>query len=308
MSPMANARKEAFLEELHNRCGSLRKLNRSQSLYEVGNDRLLVYIRYSKVHERGSTFYGLRRDDLRLLEGRPSVICFLWEAQAEPIILLFADFEDVFQSISTAGDGQYKAQIYIRDDVIELNIVGAGRFNMEAYIGWQVLDQLIDAAKLPQIPDLSHSQVQTLIGFIGAEKGFDIYVPPNDRTKLDWSLTDIFDCRATLPLDQGRVHDILAEIDVVWIERGAGRLRALFEVEHSTPVYSGLLRFNDVLLALPQLGARFSVVSNDKRRSLFTRQLSRPTFRLSRLAEYCTFIEYASVYSWYKRILKHNLT
>jgi hypothetical protein len=305
---MANARKETFLEELRTRCGALRKLNKSQSLYEVENGSCLVYIRYSKVHARNSTFYGLRSEDLMLLEERPSLLCFLWQGQDQPVLVPFADFEDVFQSISPAGDGQYKAQIYIRDDVIELNIVGAGRFNMEAYVGWQGLDQLLDASKVSLIPDLSHTQVQTLLGSIGAVKGFDIYVPPNDRSKLDWSLTEIFDCRATLPFHLDVVHDILAEIDVMWIERGAGRLHALFEVEHSTPVYSGLLRFNDVLLVSPHLGARFSVVSNDKRRSLFTRQLNRPTFKVSRLAEYCTFMEYASVYSWYQRMRQSKVS
>lgn len=302
---MANARKETFLEELRARGGAPRKLNKSQSLYEVGNGSCLVYIRYSRVHERDSTFYGLRSEDLMLLEGRPSLICFLWQGQEQPVLAPFADFEDVFQSISPAGDGQYKAQLYIRDDVMELNIVGAGRFNMEAYVGWQGLDQLLDTSSISQMPDLSHAQVQTLLGSIGVVKGYDIYVPPNDRNKLDWSLTDIFDCRAALPFYLDTVRDLLTEIDVMWIERGAGRLHALFEVEHSTPVYSGLLRFNDVLLASPQLGARFSVVSNDKRRSLFTRQLSRPTFKFSRLAEYCTFIEYASVYSWYQR-MRHS--
>jgi hypothetical protein len=299
---MTNARKEMFIEELRTRCGALRKLNKSQSLYEVESGSCLLYIRYSKVHERNSTFYGLRSEDLMLLEGRPSLLCFLWQGQDQPVLVPFADFEDVFQSISPAGDGQYKAQLYIRDDVIELNIVGAGRFNMEAYVGWQGLDQLLDASRISPIPDLSHAQVQTLLGSIGVVKGYDIYVSPNDRSKLDWSLTDIFDCRATLPFHLDRVRDILAEIDVMWIERGAGRLHALFEVEHSTPVYSGLLRFNDVLLVSPQLGARFSVVSNDKRRSLFTRQLSSPTFKFSRLAEYCTFMEYASVYTWYQRV------
>lgn len=299
---MANERKNTFLEQLATRPGALKKLDRSQSLYEVRNGSCLVYIRYSKVHPGNSTFFGLRSEDLRLLYGRPSLLCFLWPGQDQPVLVPFADFEDVFQSISPAGDGQFKAQIYIRDDVIELNIVGAGRFNLEAYVGWQGMDRLIDASKVSSIPDLSHAQVQTLLGSIGATKGYDIYVPPNDRSKLDWSLTDSFDCRAVLPFDLEKVHDILAEIDLMWIERGAGRLHALFEVEHSTPVYSGLLRFNDVLLVSPQLGARFSVVSNDKRRSLFTRQLNRPTFKFSRLSEYCTFMEYANVYSWHQRV------
>jgi hypothetical protein len=304
---MANERKDAFLEELHRRYGALRKLDNSQSLYEVGNGSCLVYIRYSKVHPRNSTFYGLRSEDLRLLERHASVLCFLWQGQVQPVLVPFSDFEDVFQSISPASDGQYKAQIYIREDAIDLNIVGAGRFSMEAYVGWQGMDQIIDTSGVSQIPELSHTQIQTLLGSIGDVKGYDIYVPPNDRIRLDWSLTETFDCNAALPFGLDRVRDILAEIDVMWIERGAGRLHSLFEVEHSTPVYSGLLRFNDVLLVSPRLGARFAVVSNDKRRSLFTRQLSRPTFKASRLDEYCTFMEYASVYTWYQRLRQSKM-
>jgi hypothetical protein len=303
---MANERKDSFLKELFTRCGALRKLDRSRSLYEVGNGSCLMYIRYSKVHPGNSTFYGLRSEDLRLLEGRPSVLCFLWPEQIQPVLVPFTDFEDVFQSISPAGDGQYKAQIYIRDDAIDLNIVGAGRFSMESYVGWHGLDQIVNTSAITQIPEFTHTQIQTLLGSIGDVKGYDIYVPPNDRIRLDWSLTDTFDCNAALPFGLDRVRDTLAEIDVMWIERGAGRLHYLFEVEHSTPVYSGLLRFNDVLLVSPRLGARFAVVSNDKRRSLFTRQLSRPTFKASRLDEYCTFMEYASVYSWHQRVRQSN--
>ena len=105
-----------------------------------------------------------------------------------------------------------------------------------------------------------------------------------------------------LPYRFGSVNYILSEIDVIWIERGAGKLRGLFEVEHSTPVYSGLLRFNDIHLVSPEIGARFSVVSNVERRSLFVRQLKRPTFRTSRLDEICTFLDYADVLRWHNRI------
>lgn len=299
---MPSERKGLFLEELRVRYGALKKLENTLSLYDVGDGACRVYIRYSKIHGRNSTFYGLRQEDLRLLEGRPSVICFLWEGQTEPLFVPFADYEEVFQTLTPAGDGQYKVQVYIRGDATEFYIAGAGRFNVEAHLGWQSLESLLDRSRLSEIPDLSHPQVQTLLGSIGSVKGFDIWVPANDRVKLDWSLAGRFDCQGVLPPGLDVVRSILEEIDVMWMERGAGRLHALFEVEHSTPVYSGLLRFNDILLASPGLGARFTVVSNDERRSLFTRQLSRSTFRMSRLAEYCTFMEYASVYNWHRRL------
>lgn len=301
---MANVIKEGFLNDIKKRFGNIRKLDDSLSLYDIGNGAGRVYIRYSKVHPRGQTFYGLRQKDLQKLEGQPSVICFLWQDQKEPIILPYSDFEEVFHSLSPASDGQYKVQIFLQDAGSELYIANAGRFNVEAFFGWEQLDSLIDKSQLTNFPALSHIQVQTLLGSIGAAKGYNIWIPKNDRGKLDWNLTQQFGCDAEIPNEYHRIEDILSEIDVLWIERGAGSLRALFEVEHSTPIYSGLLRFNDVHLMFPSSRATYSIVSNDDRRALFVRQLSRPTFTLSKLGENCNFLEYPNVFVWHKRIVK----
>ncbi len=182
---MANVIKEGFLNDLKKRFGNIRKLEDSLSLYDIGNGAGRVYIRYSKVHKRGQTFYGLRQKDLQKLEGQPSVICFLWDDQKEPIILPYSDFEEVFHSLSPASDGQYKVQIFPQDAGSDLYIANAGRFNVEAFFGWEQLDSLIDKSKLINFPTLSHVQVQTLLGSIGAAKGYNVWIPKNDRGKLD---------------------------------------------------------------------------------------------------------------------------
>jgi hypothetical protein len=174
---MAGRVKASFLSQLTARYGNLKKLERSQSLYEIGAGAARVYIRYSKVHEGSRTFYGLREDDLQALEGHPSVLCFLWDGQAEPLLVPFSQYEEVFRSTSPAADGQYKAQLYLQDDGVELYIAKAGRFNVEGHFGWAELDSLIDAANLSVVPDLSHSQMQTLLGAIGVAKGYDVWVP-----------------------------------------------------------------------------------------------------------------------------------
>lgn len=127
---------------------------------------------------------------------------------------------------------------------------------------------------------------------------------PSDRAKLDWSLTPNFSFSKALPPILAPVIEIAQEIDVIWVERGANRPIALYEVEHSTPIYSGLLRFNDVHLTLGNSILRFGIVSNDDRRALFVRQLSRPTFKASGLREICTFLEYGNVFGWHARIQK----
>jgi len=299
---MASDVKATFLTQLAQRYGRLKKLEGSQSLYEIGDGAARVYIRYSRIHGRNRTFYGLREDDLHALEGHPSVLCFLWDGQAEPLLVPFAQYEEVFQSTTPAADGQYKAQLYLQDDGVELYIAKAGRFNVEAHFGWVELDSLVDATSLRSVPALSHCQMQTLLGAIGIAKGYDVWVPLGDRVKLDWSIAREFGCREIVPYGFEPVKTILQEVDVIWIQKGASELRALFEVEHSTPIYSGLLRFNDIHLVAPSLRPRFTIVANDDRRALFVRQLNRPTFRVSGLSETCTFLEYINVFGWFSRI------
>ena len=262
---MANETKAAFLKELRKRYGTLHKLDQSQFLFEIGDGAAKIYIRYSKVHSGNRTFYGLREEDLKKLEGHNSLICFLWDRQTEPLLVPFSEYEEVFQSTSPANDGQYKAQVYLQDPGTELYIAKAGRFNVEGHFGWAELDKYIDSAKLENIPEFSHWQIQTYLGAIGKAKDYDIWVPPSDRVKLDWSIANQFKCREEVPYGFEPVKSILQEVDVVWIQRGSSELRALFEVEHSTPIYSALLRFNDIHLLTPSLRASFSVVANQVR-------------------------------------------
>jgi len=298
---MAKPEKELFLDALTKRFGLPRKLESSQSLFEIADGRARVYVRYSKKHQRNRTFYGLRQTDLRQLEGYPSVLCFLWDGQKEPLLIPFSEFEEVFNAVRPATDGQFKAQVYEEAQGTELYIATAGRFNVESYFGWQPLDDLIHDSGLT-LPDLTHSQVQTLLGAIGMRKGFDVWVPQNDRARMDWSIATPFAFAESLPISLNPIRDIVEEIDVVWVERGAATARAFFEVEHSTPIYSGLLRFNDVNILAPMSDMKFGIVCAEERRGVFVRQLSRPTFRASGLSDRCLFFEYRNVFGWHQRL------
>lgn len=97
--------KAKFVDGVQQRFGRLRKLEHSQSLYEVGDGVARIYVRYSRVHGKYKTFYGLRQDDLRQLEGHNSVICFLWDGQQEPLVVPFSDYEEILLSTAPAGDG-----------------------------------------------------------------------------------------------------------------------------------------------------------------------------------------------------------
>jgi len=98
------------------------------------------------------------------------------------------------------------------------------------------------------------------------------------------------------------VSTSIREVDVIWIQRGSSEIRALFEVEHSTPIYSGLLRLNDLYLIEPKINPNYNIVSNYLRKSAFLRQINRPTFTHSGLSKICNFLEYKDLYYWFDRI------
>lgn len=298
---MAKEAKQRFLDQLHDRAGRLRSLPRSQSLLETADGQVRLYLRYSKRHPGNRTFYGLRRQDLEQLEGRRSFVCFIWDEQSEPLIVPFDKYEDLFQSIDPASDGQYKSQVFLRDDGTELYVAGAGRFGVDSHFGWRELELAL-ASRESDVPELTHSQVQTLLGAIGAAKGFQVWIPQNNRSLLDWTNFARFEIELSLPPIYDQVRSIAEQVDVIWIVRGSGKLQALYEVENSTSIYSGLLRFNDIHLVAPSLEPRFSIVAEDVRRGQFARQLHRPTFKTSGLNELCGFLEYPEVYGWYKRL------
>lgn len=301
---MLSVHKIKVLKMLEERFGVLNKMVGSQSLFTLGNDAARIYIRYSKLHhDRGRAFFGLRELDLQRLEGHNAFICFLSDIGLPPVFIPYSDFEEIFHQAEPAKDGQYKVQIISQGNTLELYVSRQGRFNIEGYVGLDTLTRSLDAKRLRYAHNLSHSQVQTLLSSIGHLKNYEVYVPEHDLSQLDWTLTKRFVLRKTIPEGFRHISNILSEIDVIWITSGRNAIEALFEVEHSTPIYSGLLRFNDVLLTEPRV-SRFTIVSNDTRRGVFSRQLFRPTFVRSGLAELTSFLEYGNVFDWYERLAK----
>jgi hypothetical protein len=303
---MPNLHKIEILETLRTRFGELHKIKGSESLFRLGEDAARIYIRYSKVHAGGGTFFGIREVDLRQLEGYNSFLCFLVDDGSPPLFVPFEDFEEVFRSAQPAKDGQYKVQLLSRNNGLDLYVARQGRFNVEGYVGFETVTRSLNSKLLREAHSLTHSQVQTFLAGIGHLKRYEVYVPPCDVGRLDWALTERFALRESIPSGFEQVRGVLSEIDVIWIARGGEAIEGLFEVEHSTTVYSGLLRFNDIRLTDPKV-SRFSIVSDDSRRGLFARQLFRPTFRKSGLAELTSFLEYSNVLDWHMRLAREGI-
>jgi hypothetical protein len=100
-----------------------------------------------------------------------------------------------------------------------------------------------------------------------------------------------------LPLNYDQTTlDTIEQIDVLWL-KGRSIARA-FEVEHTTAIYSGLLRMADLLALQPNMDIRLHIIAPDERREKVFREMLRPVFSLldrGPLARSCTFLSYESV-------------
>ncbi|MBJ7442142.1 MAG: type II restriction endonuclease, partial [Sphingopyxis sp.] len=74
--------------------------------------------------------------------------------------------------------------------------------------------------------------------------------------------------------------DAIRLIDVLWLEQGGDRVAAAFEVEHSTSIYSGIVRMLDLALSGSDLHATAGLflVAPDARESEVRAQIARPAF------------------------------
>jgi hypothetical protein len=80
-----------------------------------------------------------------------------------------------------------------------------------------------------------------------------------------------------LPLNYiSKTLETIERIDVIWI-KGLSIARA-FEVEHTTAVYSGLLRLADLLAIQPDINIRLHIVAPDAKHDKVMREIKRPIF------------------------------
>lgn len=132
--------------------------------------------------------------------------------------------------------------------------------------------------------DATHTEIQGWLRDLGVALGFDIWVATTDRGRAygNGRLGD--GCLARLPDDIAAGMDSVKLIDVVWVTRGSHEVAAAFEVEHSTSIYSGIVRMLDLALGTQvEQNSTLFLVAPVNRRGEVEQQLCRPEF--SRVSE-----------------------
>lgn len=143
------------------------------------------------------------------------------------------------------------------------------------------------AQEARKVEDRTHTEIQAWLRDLGHALGYDVWIAANDRSR-PWGDGKLADgCLVSLPSSVTAMPgvDAVRLIDVLWLERhGAGRVIAGFEVEHTTSIYSGIVRLLDLALGTPEGSVpEVFLVAPDAREADVRDQLARPAF--SRVAD-----------------------
>jgi type II restriction enzyme len=143
--------------------------------------------------------------------------------------------------------------------------------------------------------DRTHTEIQGWLRDLGRALGFEVWIAANDHTRA-YLLGKLADqCLDHLPNSVAGGGDAVAMIDVIWFNAD-GIPAAAFEVEHTTSIYSGIVRLLDLAQG-SEVGRTVPLflVAPDGREGEVREQLHRPAFRTSATALYLRYLPYGEL-------------
>lgn len=167
-----------------------------------------------------------------------------------------------------------------------------------------------------------HTKMQGILAEIGKNLGHKVWIARNDHLK-DYNFTDSrFGKLKDLTMPgfpfgglQQPVEKISKLIDVIWLnEKDQFKVVALFEIECTTAIHSGLLRMGDFvanvkLNPLTFIDPAFPmyIVISEKRKKHLQSQLSRPIFQYLEFHKSCKGINVEDIERCWEDIIKHKI-
>jgi hypothetical protein len=151
-------------------------------------------------------------------------------------------------------------------------------------------DEIDEALRAPSISE--HVRMQWKLARLGLKAGERVWVPVGDQPKLRQTYQfESFDPEFSAGIDLP--HSYIENIDVVWKQEF--RIGAAYEIENSTSIYSGLLRFADLNIIAPNTLYPMFIVAPRERKGRLREQLRRPTFKRLELDKKVRFLSYEAI-------------
>lgn len=131
--------------------------------------------------------------------------------------------------------------------------------------------------------DYKHTEIQGWLRDLGLGLGFAVWIAANDRSRSYKGAKLGDGCAAELAFT-GHGVEAIRLIDVIWLDKRSSDFVAAFEVEHTTSIYSGIVRLLDLALGTESRSLQgLYLVAPDDRELAVRDQLKRPAF--SRVAD-----------------------
>ncbi|OUL27098.1 ParB N-terminal domain-containing protein [Nostoc sp. 106C] len=139
--------------------------------------------------------------------------------------------------------------------------------------------------------ETQHTQTQWVLAKLGKQLCGSVWIDFHDRSRI-WENEKL----GSLSIDSfpslgmgNEARQTVEYIDVVWLSSG-NQIAAAFEIEITTPIYSGLLRMADLVTLCPNLNFPLYLVVPESRINKVKKELTRPTFKNLKLDQKCRYI------------------
>lgn len=159
------------------------------------------------------------------------------------------------------------------------------------------------ATPVPPIDTYSeHTRTQYYLRELATLLDMDCWMASNDKNREFQGETLGQECMTDLPAFplSHNARKGIGFIDTIWFKDLSPRM--IFEVECTTSVYSGLLRFADMLTVLPQPQMEFFIVAPRARQEKVMKELQRPVFQWIGLTAHCRFLATEDIETLYQRL------
>jgi hypothetical protein len=145
--------------------------------------------------------------------------------------------------------------------------------------------------------DYSHYFFQGLVVEIGNLKGFQTFIPSQDKNKpfAQQKLGEVTTLSNIYEFTYGEVLRKAQSIDVTWFN-SRNYPNSFFEIEHSTDIYNSLLKF----VEFQDFRISFYIVADNLRRSEFENKISKSAF--APIKPFVKFWDYDSVSELHTKI------
>lgn len=148
--------------------------------------------------------------------------------------------------------------------------------------------------------EYEHNELLWELASLGRAAGFTCHVGKREKSE-QWRGASLSELSVkTLPFVRGAepfTKDCISQIDLIWID--AKRPEFAFEIEHSTPITTGIDRFIELLKVAPSSAERLVIVAPQSRRKKLDKVLSQSHYIGAPM-----YMESKVRYLWYSDVAK----